>query len=234
MRYLWAAGSHRGRARANNEDRIHPETSGAGPHLVAAVADGMGGHAAGEVAAQIAIDTAVAADADVEHRVRLANAAVFEASVGAPDRAGMGTTLTMGVFDEDGLLHLGHVGDSRAYLLRNGSLEQITRDHSLVNEYIEAGRIRPEDAATHPQRSILTRALGLDPDVDVDVVDVALKAGDRVLFCSDGLSSMVDDATIADLLAAGTPDDAVWALIEAANRAGGLDNVSVVVVDVGP
>lgn len=234
MRYLWAAGTHRGRARANNEDRVHPETSGAGNRLVAAVADGMGGHAAGEVAAQIAIDTAVAADTDVEHRVRLANVAVFEAAAGTPERAGMGTTLTLGVFDEEGTLHVGHVGDSRAYLFRNGTLEQITRDHSLVNEYVEAGRIRPEDAATHPQRSILTRALGLDPDVDVDVVDLALEPGDRVLFCSDGLSSMVDDATIADLLADGTPDETVWGLIEAANRAGGLDNVSVVVVDVGP
>jgi PPM family protein phosphatase len=144
----------------------------------------------------------------------------------------MGTTVTMAELDPDGTATIGHVGDSRAYLLRDGRLRQLTDDHSVVAEYLAAGKIRPEDIPRHPQRSMLTRALGLARHVDVDAFTETLHPGDRLLLCTDGLNSMITDDDIVTYLVDGTPDEAVWNLIEAANAAGGHDNVSVVVVDV--
>lgn len=235
MKFTWAAGTHQGRVRTNNEDRLYPTTSGTSDTAsLFAVADGMGGHVAGEVASSTAIDVMLATDRPVEERVMAANEAIVEAAAGDRRLAGMGTTLTIAELDPAGSASIAHVGDSRAYLLREGVLRQLTVDHSVVAEYLAAGKIRPEDVARHPQRSMLTRALGLSRIVDVDTLTEDLQPGDRLLLCTDGLSSMITDDDIAARLAGGTPDEAVWSLIEAANAAGGYDNVTVVVVDVGP
>jgi protein phosphatase len=236
MRYVWATGTHQGRIRDRNEDSIFPETSGSGngPILVA-VADGMGGHVAGNVASALALSAATVEDADVEisvaARVEAANRAILQRVREERDLAGMGTTMTLGRFLPDATMELGHVGDSRCYLLRDGELRQLSKDHTVVAELVALGHIKPEDAETHPQRHLVTRTLGLGPvDVDTQVVD--LEPGDRVIFCSDGLTSMVSDNEILHI--ADTDDDAeatVWHLIEAANSAGGIDNVTVAVVD---
>lgn len=236
MTFTWATGSHRGRIRDNNEDSVFPETGGKtdGP-LVVAVADGMGGHVGGEVASRLAIEAiARGGDVPLARRVSAANDLILTEVEANPQLRGMGTTLTAAELSAGRSLVIAHVGDSRAYLFRSGILEQLTNDHSVVAEYLRAGSIRPEDVATHPQRSMLTRALGLYPDVVVDAIETRTRSGDRLLICSDGLTSMVDNQRIAGALGLGTPEEAVWALIEAANQAGGHDNISVAVVDVGP
>jgi protein phosphatase len=158
---------------------------------------------------------------------------VVDAGKDNPDLEGMGTTLTLAVFD-GAYLEIGHVGDSRAYLLRDGVLEQLTTDHSLVAEMVARGDITAEEAAVHPYRSVITRAVGLQPEVEVDRVSCVIEAGDRVLLCSDGLTGMVPAAGIRDILTAEShPTESVWSLIEAANEAGGVDNISVVVVAAG-
>lgn len=236
MIFTWASGTHKGRIRDNNEDAVYPETAGQTSNtMVAAVADGMGGHVAGEVASRLAIEAAAGPPhLPVAERVARANELILDRVLERPELRGMGTTLTVVELHPDGSMVIGHVGDSRAYRLRGSSLEQLTNDHSVVAEYLRAGRIRPEDIAGHPQRSMLTRALGMQPGLKVDVIAGSVATGDRLLICSDGLNSMIDDEIIAELLRPGTPEEAVWALIEAANHAGGHDNVSVVVVDVGP
>jgi len=234
MNFTWATGSHRGRIRNNNEDSVHPETGGKTDHrLTVAVADGMGGHAGGEVASRLAID-AITSDDDltIAQRVAVANDLILAASKDQPELRGMGTTLTAAELSPDGSITIAHVGDSRAYLLRVGILEQLTSDHSVVAEYLRAGSIKPEDVATHPQRSMLTRALGLDPAVQVDIIETRLRGGDRLLICSDGLTSMVHDKRIGEILGGRSPEDAVWTLIESANQAGGHDNISLAVVNV--
>lgn len=236
MSFTWATGSHRGRIRDNNEDSVFPENSGrTNGRLVVAVADGMGGHIGGEVASRLAIE-AVAAGSNmpIPQRIAVANDRILREATENPELRGMGTTVTAAELMPKGAVTVGHVGDSRAYLFREGHLAQVTKDHSVVAEYLRAGSIRPEDVATHPQRSMLTRAVGLDPDLVVDVVDVNVLEGDRLLLCSDGLTSMIDDAHIAKLLANANLEEAVWTLIEAANRAGGHDNITLAVVDVGP
>ena len=235
MIFTWATGSHRGRIRENNEDAVYPETGGKTQlRFVVAVADGMGGHVGGEIASELAI-RAVASDPNlgIDRRVSLANYLILAEAAENPELQGMGTTLTAADLSTSGSVAIGHVGDSRAYLLRDGALEQLTTDHSVVAEYLRAGSIQPEDVATHPQRSMLTRALGLDPDIEVDLIEIQVEDGDRLVLCSDGLTSMVPDERIAMILSVGTAEEAVWMLIEAANQAGGHDNISVAVVDVG-
>jgi protein phosphatase len=145
----------------------------------------------------------------------------------------MGTTITVALF-ENGLVSIGHVGDSRAYLIRDRALDQLTEDHSLVAELVRTGRLSPEEAETHPQRSVITRALGTDPDVDVDSFSVEAKPGDLFLICSDGLTSMVDDETILQVVENGRADFEAVAkeLVGAANRSGGEDNITVVFFEV--
>ena len=231
MRYVWASGSHTGLVRDNNEDSIHPEHDGycCGP-LVVAVADGLGGHTGGEVASRKAINGAVAATGSPARRVEAANTEILNTVVERPRLAGMGTTLTLGQLDPDGRVTLGHVGDSRAYLLRGGDLLRLTVDHTFVQQEVDAGRLTEEEARVHPHRAHLTRALGFEFNVEVDVVETALVIGDRLLVCSDGVTEMLSDDRIAAILGVGAPSDAVWGLIEAANHAGGRDNVSAVVV----
>ena len=233
MKYQWAAGTHKGRVRNNNEDSFAPETSGrsTGP-VVLMVADGMGGAIGGEIASQLAVEHASDGVGSPVERVIRANEAVVNRTLSEPGLAGMGTTLTLAEFGDDGAVNLAHVGDSRAYLLHQGLFEQLTDDHTVVAEQLAAGHISPADAVTHPQRSMLTRVLGISPDVEVDSITFDSTAGDRLLICSDGLTNMVEDERVAQLLAKGSPEEAVWALIEEANRAGGHDNITVVVVDV--
>lgn len=233
MKYQWAAGTHKGRVRNNNEDSFAPEASGrrTGP-VVLMVADGMGGAVGGEIASQLAVEHASVGVGSPVERVIKANEAVVKRTLSEPGLAGMGTTLTLAELGEDGTVNLAHVGDTRAYLLHRGLLEQLTDDHTVVAEQLAAGHISPADAVAHPQRSMLTRVLGISPDVEVDSITFDAAAGDRLLICSDGLTNMVEDVRVGQLLAKGSPEEAVWALIEEANRAGGHDNITVVVVDV--
>jgi len=224
--------SHPGRRRRRNEDAwvCHPP--------LFAVADGMGGARGGEIASRVAA-TALGESVDGSGEARVvaliqeANRQVYERARQDSDASGMGTTITVALF-EDGIVSIGHVGDSRAYLLRDRKVDQLTEDHSLVAELVRTGRLSPEEAETHPQRSVITRALGTDPDVDVDVFSVEAKPGDLFLICSDGLTAMVDDATILDTVE-GRRDDldgVAKELIAAANRSGGEDNITVVFFEV--
>lgn len=234
MRFVWASVSHVGMVRAGNEDSVYPPDPGETSNsLLAAVADGMGGHVGGEVASSTALEAAVGNDGTPADRLRAANEAVVDAIDDDPSLTGMGTTLTLGWFDESGMLDLAHIGDSRAYLMRDGELSQLTTDHTLVAELLASGRIRPEDAANHPQRHLVTRAIGIAGDIAVDETQIELEVGDRILLCSDGLTTMLSDEGVGEILdGSPAPDDAAWGLVEAANAAGGHDNVTVVVVDV--
>jgi len=235
MRYVWAVATHQGMVREKNEDCAHPEASGesAGP-VVLVVADGMGGHVAGEVASRLAVNAAVSGDLSPADRVAAGNRAIREEVAREPSLEGMGTTMTLVALDDDGRARFGHVGDTRAYLLRDGELGQLTADHTVAAEYVAAGQISAEEAAAHPQRHMLTRTLGLTRFVNVDEIDLAMEEGDRVLLCSDGLSEMVEDEAIAEALTGATPDEAAWGLVELANEAGGVDNITVIVADALP
>jgi protein phosphatase len=218
-----------GRRRRRNEDSYVVS-----PPLFA-VADGMGGAQAGELASRIAVEAMGAeADSTGEERVaaliREANRRVFARSHEDATASGMGTTMTAALVDDDGTVTIGHVGDSRAYRLRGDRLEQLTDDHSLVAELVRSGRLSAEEAESHPQRSVITRALGTDPDVDVDVFTVEGESGDLFLICSDGLTTMVEDDEIQRVLAEGRADLEATArdLVNRANRGGGEDNITVV------
>ncbi len=237
MKYVWATGTDTGRVRDHNEDSLYPKNSGAseGPELLM-VADGMGGAVGGEVASRLAVEAASQepADADIgtADRVIAGNEAVVLAAEEDRSLAGMGTTMTLVKLNEDGRAEFAHVGDSRAYLLRDGELEQITTDHSLVGELIALGRITKEAGRTHPHRHLVTRVLGLGP-ITVDTMVIDLQPGDRILLCSDGLTDMIEDEMIGGILGGSEGvDPTAWALIETANAAGGVDNTTVVVIDV--
>jgi PPM family protein phosphatase len=236
MRSLVAAGdSHRGRVRDGNEDALLMKQS------VFAVADGMGGHLAGEVASATALDPveeldgrvfpdATAAVTALRDAVVAANGRVSQLAEDNPEYRGMGTTLTAALV-EGRRLHVAHVGDSRAYLLRDGHFSQLTDDHTFVQHLIDEGQITREEAANHPQRSIITRAIGVSPEVDVDSMSLDLQPHDQLLLCSDGLTGVVPDGEIADTLQRESdPDAAVKALIDRANAAGGPDNITVVLL----
>jgi protein phosphatase len=202
------------------------------------IADGMGGHAAGEVASEIAVHTfedAGITEADpgaLRRAVIESNNSIIEAAREGLGKIGMGTTLTAAVIEESQLL-IAQVGDSRAYLLQNGRLRQVTRDHSYVEELISSGHITRAEARTHPKRSIITRALGSDPTVLPDLYEMRIHGGDRLLLCSDGLSSMLDIGVIQSVLAENPdPQKAADALIDAANEAGGHDNITVIIVNI--
>ncbi len=221
-----------GRVRDGNEDDFLVDTRTS----LVAVADGMGGHRAGEVASATALEAlraAVASGKPIRDAIVVANNAVLEKSLSDQELQGMGTTVTAGTLASGGTLLVGHVGDSRAYLVRDGELTQITNDHSLVEEMVREGELTPEQAEVHPQRSIITRALGIDPQVEVDVYPLELRAGDRVLLCSDGLTTMLRADQIAEILVGEhDAERAAQRLVDAANAAGGEDNVTALVVDV--
>lgn len=231
MRYVWATATHQGRVRDNNEDSIFPTSSGDSTEdVLVIVADGMGGHVAGEVASRIAINAAASSELSPADRVAAGNRAIREEVAREPGLEGMGTTMTL-LEISDSVATIGHVGDSRAYLLRDGEFSQLTEDHTVAAEYVARGQLSSAEAASHPQRHMLTRTLGLTRFVNVDEFKFDIVPGDRILVCSDGLTEMVPDSNIAEALAAGTPEETVWALVELANNAGGVDNISVVVVD---
>ena len=238
MNYTWASVTDVGHAREENEDSLAPAEDGSsdGP-LVVAVAAGMGGHVGGEVASSLAIAASVtdsSLDTEIAERFEQGNRAVLNATIENPALAGMGTTLTLGVFETDGTLRIGHVGDSRLYLFRDDELRLITNDHTWVMELVSRGQLTPEAAEMHPRRHMLTRVLGME-HLTVDETTLDLQRGDRILVCSDGLTTMLDDARIAvHLRHEDSVTGAAWALVEAANAAGGLDNTSVVVIDVAP
>jgi len=232
MRYLWATASHQGMVRENNEDAIFPTSSGeSSDRVVLIVADGMGGHVAGEVASRIAINAAASSGLSAGDRVAAANRAIREEVAREPSLEGMGTTMTL-LTVEDGVANLAHVGDSRAYMSRDGELTQISDDHNVAAEYVAMGQLSAEEATSHPQRHMLTRTLGLSRFVSIDEISIDLMPGDRLLLCSDGLTEMVPDNVIAKALGDGAPEEVAWELVELANDAGGVDNISVVVLDV--
>jgi PPM family protein phosphatase len=218
----YAGGTDPGRRRRRNEDSYVID-----PPLFA-VADGMGGAQAGEVASKLAAGAVKEHGADVESLVQEANRRVHQRSLEDPNTSGMGTTLTVAAV-EDGVVSIGHVGDSRAYLVRDGNLEQLTEDHSLVGELVRSGRLSAEEAEMHPQRSVITRAIGTEPDVDVDTFTIPARPGDLFLLCSDGLTDMIPDREILSILDGSDDlDAAARALVDAANTAGGEDNITVV------
>jgi serine/threonine protein phosphatase PrpC len=239
MKYVWGTGTDAGRVREQNEDSQFPTTSGnAGGPVVLMVADGMGGAVAGEVASRLAVEAAALdhEDETIEPiaRVVSANEAVIEATIADPSLSGMGTTMTLVRLNPDGTADFAHVGDSRAYLLTEGGVRLLTNDHTVINELVELGKITPKEAENHPHRHMLTRVLGIGP-ISVDTFSIDLQPGDRILLCSDGLTTMVADFTIEQILDAGEGvEPTSWALIEQANTAGGVDNTTVVVIDALP
>jgi PPM family protein phosphatase len=234
-RLVVAGGTDVGRTRAGNEDALLIDDG------VFAVADGMGGHLAGEVASETALepirelagrvfDDAGKAVTALRAAVVAANETVSDLAEREPAYHGMGTTLTAALV-EGRRLHLAHVGDSRAYLLRDGSFSQLTDDHTLVQHLIDEGQLTREEAARHPQRSIITRAIGVSREVEVDSMSLELVAGDQLLLCSDGLTGVVSDEQIATTLEQlDDADAAVQRLIELANDAGGPDNITVLLL----
>ena len=229
MNVAVGAASDIGQVREGNEDSylvIAP---------LYAVADGMGGHRGGEVASNLALETVQTlfeqGSGTLAEQVEQANRAVFDRSQKDRRVSGMGTTLTAALID-GGRVHLAHVGDSRAYLFRAGELSLLTEDHTLVHKMVVEGEITEEEAETHPHRSILTRALGVDAAVQVDESDVEVAGGDRILLCSDGLTGMVSDEQIREILGRNPdPQPAVDELVKEANRAGGIDNITAVILD---
>jgi protein phosphatase len=223
-----------GRQRTANEDSLFVS-----PPLFA-VADGMGGAKAGEVASAVAVEAVEAApesgepaEAQLAGIVRAANRRIYDLAVADESRRGMGTTLTLAKVHGDEV-SLAHVGDSRAYRMRDGQLEQLTRDHSLVAELERSGQITAEAAEHHPQRSIITRALGPEPDVEVDTFTLTVRDGDVFLICSDGLTSMISDEEVASIVrSAGSLDEAAETLVRAANQSGGKDNITVILFRLG-
>ena len=244
MKWRSVGKSDVGRVRSGNEDSFFTDEA----RGVFIVADGMGGHAAGEVASKIVAETvgpgvveAVASGmgaAELESAaltlIEQANRAILERADNEPEKRGMGTTLTLLTLLPEGHYLSGQVGDSRAYLLRDGVLTQITKDHTVVQQQVDRGALTSEQARDHPLSHILTRALGTEEHVQADMHFEGMQAGDRFLLCSDGLSGMVTDEQIAEILASETEDlgEIAEALIEAANQGGGLDNVTAVVVEV--
>ena len=224
-----------GRRRPHNEDTFVYK-----PPLFA-VADGVGGAQAGEIASRLAAAAleerlpGAFGEETLAELLQTANDRIYRHSLDDPSAAGMGTVVTALLVDEDaGNIAIGHVGDSRAYRLRDGIFEQLTPDHSLVGELVRSGRLSTEEAENHPHRSVITRAVGTEPSVDVETLTVAAAPGDLYLICSDGLTDIVRDEQIAELISAADHDldAAAEALVAAANRAGGIDNITVVLFEI--
>jgi protein phosphatase len=247
MKLEVASLSHPGQVRPNNEDaygQFEPsnEVERLSTGWLFVVADGMGGHRGGEIASKLAVDTiksvyykdvGVSRSAALKVAVEEANRLILEEAISDPSLTGMGTTCTaMAV--HDGFAYFVHVGDSRAYVKRDGELVQLTQDHSLVGEMVRSGILSDEDARHHPKRNVITRSLGVQTAVAADTpfTPFKLERGDLFILCSDGLTSMVDNAAIADAIKDKAPDDAVADLVELANDHGGKDNVTVLIVKV--
>ncbi|HYI45833.1 MAG TPA: Stp1/IreP family PP2C-type Ser/Thr phosphatase [Actinomycetota bacterium] len=233
MRVVSGVRTDVGRVREGNEDSYLIQEPLYG------VADGMGGHLAGDVASQTAVeiitqktDELGANPGALPQILTEANKVIWEKAHSDPSLHGMGTTTTL-LLLKDGKAHFAHVGDSRAYMYRDGELSQVTEDHTLVQRMVNEGRLQPDEAERHPQRSIITRALGVDADVQVDTFSIDVAESDRFLMCSDGLSGMLSNAQIEQILAEmSDPQEAADQLVEQANEAGGEDNITCVVIDI--
>jgi protein phosphatase len=228
--------------RSGNEDNFAVDANGYRGVFI--VADGMGGHAAGEVASEMAVQILLRELGEVKDLegngaadtlrtgVRNANRAIHERTLVEPDKHGMGTTVSVLVMNAKRFL-IGQVGDSRIYLLRDGALQQLTKDHSYVQEQVDAGFLTPEQARYHPYSNVITRCVGAGADVEPDIYHGEVKLGDVYLVASDGLTSMVDDRRLQQLLLARVqPERKVHSLINEANGRGGLDNITAIVVEV--
>jgi protein phosphatase len=229
VRVVAAAATDIGQVRDGNEDTYVAEEP------LFALADGMGGHRGGEVASRIAIETLerlfATGEGTLAELVREANRAVYERSMSDRAVSGMGTTLTAAVLERD-LVRLAHVGDSRAYVLRGGELRQVTEDHTLVHRMVTEGELTEAEAEVHPHRNILVRVVGVDPSVDVDELELDPRPGDRLMLCSDGLHDMLPNRRIAEILRdEPDPTAAVRRLIAESNEAGGIDNITVILLD---
>ncbi len=231
MKISYAAKTDPGRVRAQNQDRLYADGS------LFIVADGMGGHAGGNVAAEVAVTETVAslkAGNEPELAIQTANRSILERAASEVSLEGMGTTLTMALVDtSESVADIFNVGDSRAYLLRSGQLTQLTNDHTFVQELVDAGSITHEQAATHRARHVLTRVVGVAMEVEPDHFRVPLQYDDVILLCSDGLINEVSNLEIAQVLASRMPEDASDVLVRMANQHGGNDNITVVVVRLG-
>lgn len=227
--------SHVGRVRSSNEDRYAVL-----PYLLA-VADGMGGVQAGEIASEMVIDTLSTfpfrhdnPEESLAEAVRKANGFIYAKAAGQPEFRGMGTTVTAAFIRGEQAL-LAQVGDSRAYLIRDGEIRRLTQDHSLVGELVRNGSITAEEAMLHPQRNLLTRALGTGPEVDVDLISLSLTLDDVLILCTDGLTSLVEDRELKDeVMRFADPQRAAEALVGLANDRGGTDNITVIVAHILP
>lgn len=230
-----------GKQRADNQDYVDVFTNQAGQHL-ALVADGIGGHQGGDVASAMAVShlghdfeltawtTTAAASQWLSQQITMENHSIIEKSNQFADLNGMGTTLVAAVYFTDEVV-IASIGDSRAYLLRDGQLRQLTEDHSLVNELVKRGEISRQAARHHPQKNVITRSLGISNDANFDLNTYPLVLNDQLLLCTDGLTNMVDDQQIATVLESTQPLEAKCdQLIELANAAGGLDNISVLII----
>lgn len=240
--WRYGAASDVGRVRRQNEDSYRADS----PAGLFIVADGMGGHAAGEIASSLAVrcacEGAAALDPEgerdeasstLESAISAANTAILREGRSRPERSGMGTTSTALYLSPEGWWVVAHVGDSRAYLVRDGEVSQITEDHTYVQELVNEGRISDEEARVHPRSSLLTRALGTTATVSVDVFEGGARPGDRFVLASDGLMSMVPEDTLRELIVRDLPPERlVDELIATANGAGGHDNITAIVVDV--
>ncbi len=234
MRIAAGSATDVGRVREHNEDNLVVRAP------LFAVADGMGGQRAGEVASRTAVsvidawlDAARPTDGPgLERLLQAANEAIWSAATADPELRGMATTCTVLAADGSAAI-LAHVGDSRAYLYRDGTLRQLTSDHSVVAELVRSGLLDPARAGSHPQRNLVVRALGAGPSLEVDLTDIDIAAGDRLLLCTDGLTNLVGDAVIAGVLSrVHGPAVAAASLVALANEQGGDDNVTVIVVDI--
>ena len=249
MKLHSAGRTHVGMKRSHNEDSLKVYRD----ENLFIVADGMGGHASGEVASQLSVETlteffrATAEDEEItwpykldkgrryaENRVvtgiKLSNRRIFESAARDAKLKGMGTTIVVTYFTED-QCYVGHVGDSRVYRYRDGELVQLTEDHSLLNDYIKMRQLTPEEIEAFPHKNVIVRALGMKETVQVDIMNEPPVTGDVYLLCSDGLSGMVTDPQMADILATdGTLDEKCEQLIDSANKAGGTDNITVILV----
>ena len=246
VRLLHAARTDVGMIRSGNEDNYAVNVPPSGDRGLFVVADGMGGHAAGEVASEMAVQTLereLASLKDLDDRssservmdaLRMANRNIHDRTITEVDKQGMGTTAS--VLIVSGMRYMiGQVGDSRVYLLRDGALQQLTKDHSYVQEQVDAGFLTPEQARYHPYSNVITRCVGASPDVQPDVYQGDVRVGDLFLVASDGLTGMVDDRRLQMLLMSrSVPERKVHSLIAEANGRGGLDNITAIVVEIKP
>jgi len=246
VRLLHAARTDVGMIRSGNEDTYAVNVPPSGDRGLFVVADGMGGHAAGEVASEMAVQTLereLAGLKDLDDRssservmdaLRMANRNIHDRTITEVDKQGMGTTAS--VLIVSGMRYMiGQVGDSRVYLLRDGALQQLTKDHSYVQEQVDAGFLTPEQARYHPYSNVITRCVGASPDVQPDVYQGEVRVGDLFLVASDGLTGMVDDRRLQMLLMSrSVPERKVHSLIAEANGRGGLDNITAIVVEIKP